>query len=133
MGFDFTLPGLGKPESSRPKRVAEAIKNELMVLLLQKARDPRLREVNITGVQMSPDLKRAKVYFVIPVGRKPAQALKGLNRAKGFFRSQIAKQMNMRYTPDLVFYHDLQNEKTERLEDLFRQIAEKRSSDEDPV
>lgn len=133
MGFDFTLPGLGKPESSRPKRVAEAIKNELTILLLQKARDPRLREVTITGVDMTPDLKRAKVYFDIPDGREPGQALKGLNRAKGFFRSQIAKQMNMRYTPELVFYHDRYNKESDRLEDLFQQIAEKRSSDEDPA
>ena len=133
MGFDFTLPGLGKPESSRPKRVAEAIKNELAVLLLQKARDPRLREVAVTRVEMSPDLKRAKVYFDISVGEKPGPALKGLNRAKGFFRSQIAKKMNMRYTPALIFYHDKHNKESERLEELFQQIAEKRSSDEDSI
>lgn len=133
MGFDFTLPGLGKPESSRPKRVAEAIKNELTVLLLQKARDPRLRAVAITSVEMTPDLKRAKVYFAISDDQEPGQALKGLNRAKGFFRSQIAKQMNMRYTPELIFYHDRYHKESDRLEDLFREIAEERSSDEDPA
>lgn len=133
MGFDFTLPGLGRPESSRPKRVAEAIRNELSVLLLQKTRDPLLREVAVTAVEMSPDLKRAKVYFSLPAGKHAGQALKGLNRAKGFFRTQLARQMNMRYTPDLVFFHDRQHEKTERLDELFREIAEKRSSDEDPV
>lgn len=133
MEFDFTLPGLGKPESSRPKRVAEAIKNELSVLLLQSARDPRLSEVSVTGVQVSPDLKRAKIYFDVPAGSHAGQALKGLRNAKGFFRSQLAKRMNMRYTPDLVFYHDRNSKETERLDDLFRQIAEKRSSDEDSV
>jgi len=40
MEFDFKLPGLGKPESSRPKRVAEAVKNELNMLLLQRVGDP---------------------------------------------------------------------------------------------
>jgi ribosome-binding factor A len=133
MGFDFTLPGLGKPESSRPKRVAEAIRNELSVLLLQSVRDPRLREVAITGVEMSPDLKRAKVYFDVPAGQHTGPAVQGLKKAKGFFRSQLAKQLNMRYTPDLVFYHDKLNEKNAKLDDLFREIAEKRSSDEDPV
>lgn len=132
MGFDFTLPGLGKPESSRPKRVAEAIRNELSVLLLQKIRDPRLHDVTITGVEMTPDLKLAKVYFDLPAGSDERPVIKGLQKAKGFFRSQLARLMNMRYTPDLVFYHDRLNEETERLEDLFRQIAEKRSSDEDP-
>ncbi|MCL7487279.1 MAG: 30S ribosome-binding factor RbfA [Desulfobulbaceae bacterium] len=133
MGFDFTLPGLGKPESSRPKRVAEAIKNELSIQLLQRVRDPRLREVTITRVEVTPDLKLAKVYFDVPAGKQAGEAAKGLKRAKGFFRSHLAKQMNMRYTPDLVFYHDRHFEETERLEDLFRQIAEQRSSDEDPA
>ena len=133
MGFDFTLPGLGKPESSRPKRVAEAIKNELMVLLLQKVGDPRLSDVSITSVVMTPDLSRAKVYFDIPAGQEPGKALKGLNRAKGFFRSHIAKQLNMRHTADLAFYHDKYNKESERLEHLLQEIAEKRSSDEDLV
>lgn len=133
MGFDFTLPGLGKPESSRPKRVAEAIRNELSVLLLQKVRDPRISEIAVTGVEMSPDLKRAKVFFSIPAGQNVKKALLGLKKAKGFFRSHLAKQLNMRYTPDLVFYHDRLYEETEKLDVLFREIAKKRSSDEDPV
>ena len=133
MGFDFTLPGLGKPESSRPKKVAEAIRNELSILLLQKVRDPRLSEVTITGVIMSPDLKQAKVYFDIPTGNEEKQALQGLKKAKGFFRTHLARQLNMRYTPDLVFYHDRLYEETEKLESLFREIAEKRSSDEEPT
>lgn len=133
MGFDFTLPGLGKPESSRPKRVAEAIRNELSILLLQKVRDPRLSEVTITGVKMSPDLKRAKVYFDISTGKNVKSAAQGLQKAKGFFRSHIARQLNMRYTPELVFFHDKMNEETEKLEGVFREIAQQRSSDEDPV
>ena len=55
MEFDFKLPGLGRPESSRPKRVAEAIKNELSVLLLQKISDPRLSGVLISRVVVTPE------------------------------------------------------------------------------
>ena len=130
---EITLPGLGKPESSRPKKVAEAIRNELSVLLLQRVRDPRLRDVTITGVEMSPDLKLAKVYFDVSAGHDAGQAMKGLKKAKGFFRSHLAKQMNMRYTPELIFYHDRFHKESNRLENLFREIAEERSSDEDPV
>jgi len=132
MGFDFTLPGLGKPESSRPKRVAEAIKNELTILLLQRVRDPRLRSVTISGVDVTPDLKRAKIYFVLPAGMDARPVLKALKSAKGFFRSQLAKLLNMRYTPELVFFQDRQNEEAEHLEGLFREIAEERKPDEDP-
>jgi len=133
MGFDFTLPGLGKPESSRPKRVAEAIRNELSILLLQKVRDSRLREVSISRVEITPDLKRAKVYFTVPLGGAPGPAGKGLARAKGFFRSEIARRMNLRYTPDLVFFHDRHYEENEQLDQLFEQLAKERKTDEDPV
>jgi len=131
MGFDFTLPGLGKPESSRPKRVAEAIKNELAVLLLQKVRDQRLRELNISRVEVTPDLKRAKVYFTLPVGSDPGPAVKGLARAKGFFRSELAGRLNLKYTPELVFFHDRHNVEAERLDRLFDELAEERKSDAD--
>ena len=129
--FDFTLPGLGKPVSSRPKRVAEAIKNELSVLLLQKVRDPRLQGVSISKVEITPDLKRAKIYFVLPGDRDKGKAKKGLEKAKGFFRSQLASRMNLRYTPELVFFHDRHNEETERLDEIFRQLAGDRKRDDE--
>lgn len=132
-GFDFTLPGLGKPESSRPKRVAEAIKNELTLLLLQKVRDPRLRGVSIVQVDIAPDLKRAKIHFTLPPGSEAGPAKKGLAAAKGFFRSHLAAQLNMRFTPELVFYHDRHHEEAERIETLLREIAKERKGDEDPV
>lgn len=129
--FDFTLPGLGKPESSRPKRVAEAIKNELSILLLQKVRDPRLQHVSVSQVVATPDLKLAKVYFVIPAGQDWGTVRKGLEKAKGFFRSQLAARINLRYTPELMFYQDRQGEENERLEEIFRRIAQDKKADDD--
>ncbi|MHB8788602.1 MAG: 30S ribosome-binding factor RbfA [Desulfobulbaceae bacterium] len=132
-GFDFTLPGLGKPESSRPKRVAEAIKNELSILLLQKVRDPRLGGVSIVKVDVPRDMKRAKIYFTVQPGSEVAQASKGLAAARGFFRSHLAAQLDLRYTPELVFYHDRHHEEAERIDTLLREIAKDRKADEDPV
>jgi ribosome-binding factor A len=131
MEFDFNLPGLGRPKSSRPERVAEAIQHELSLLLLQKARDTRISQVTISKVQMSPDLKRAKIYFLVPKGISSSKALKGMERARGFFRSSLAKAMNLRYTPDLVFFFDHQNEEIERLDEIFAEINRERKA-EDP-
>ncbi|WP_051305378.1 30S ribosome-binding factor RbfA [Desulfogranum mediterraneum] len=122
MDFDFTLPGLGKPESSRPKRVAEAIKNELSVLLLQTVSDPRLAEVSISHVMATPDLKQAKVYFIVSGGADIKAAKKAMLKAKGFFRSHLAKALDLRYTPDLLFFYDEQQEEVDRIDELFRQI-----------
>jgi ribosome-binding factor A len=126
MEFDFNLPGLGRPKSSRPERVAEVIHQELSILLQQKVRDARLDGVCISKVQMSPDLKRAKVYYSLLEESSVASARKGLDRAKGFFRSHIAKAMNLRYTPDLIFYFDNQQKEIERLDQLFMQIHQER-------
>ncbi|HEB68846.1 MAG TPA: 30S ribosome-binding factor RbfA [Desulfobulbus sp.] len=130
MEFDFTLPGLGKPQSSRPKRVAEAIKNELSVLLLREVADPRLVDVSFSHVVVAPDLKQAKVYFVLPVGGDAKKALHALKKARGFFRSRLAKAINLRYTPDLAFYYDRVNEEVHRIDELFLEIDRERRKDD---
>jgi ribosome-binding factor A len=126
MDFDFKLPGLGRPESSRPKRVAEAVKNELTILLLQQVADPRLTGVCISRVTVTPDLKQAKIYFTVPAGQESGPVLQGMKSAKGFFRSHLAKTVNLRYTPDLLFCFDTLNEEAVRIDTLFRQLEEER-------
>jgi len=130
MEFDFKLPGLGRPESSRPKRVAEAIKNELTMLLLQQVADPRLTWVLISRVVVTPDLKQAKVYFTVPAGKNSGPSLKGMRGARGFFRSHLAKVLNLRYTPDLFFHFDDINEEVERIDALFRQLEKERKDEQ---
>jgi len=130
MEFDFTLPGLGKPQSSRPKRVAEAIKNELSLVLLREVADPRLADVSFSQVVVAPDLKQAKIYFVLPVGGDAKKALQGLKKARGFFRSRLAKAINLRYTPALTFYYDRVNEEVNRIDELFLEIDRERRKDD---
>ena len=128
MEFDFKLPGLGRPESNRPKRVAEAIRNEVSILLLQQIADPRLTGVTISHVVVTPDLKQAKIYFSLPPGKESGPALKGMNRARGFIRSHLAKVFNLRYTPQLLFYYDEFNAEAQRIDDLLRKIEEDQGS-----
>jgi ribosome-binding factor A len=120
--FDFNLPGLGRAKSSRPDRVAEAIMQEISLLLVQQVRDSRLHGVSISKVQLAPDLKQAKVWFMVSKGADPARARKGMEKARGFFRSHIAKTLNLRYTPELIFFYDKQNEAIEHLEQIFSLI-----------
>jgi ribosome-binding factor A len=85
--------------------------------------------VFITRVLVTPDLKTAKIYFTVQAG-KEIPALKGMNRAKGFFRSHLAKLLDLRYTPDLSFYFDSVNEEVQRVDALFRQIEEERKDEQ---
>jgi ribosome-binding factor A len=128
--FNFSLPGLGRPKSTRPERIAEAVTQELSVLLRQEARDVRLARVAFTRAQVAPDLKLAKIWFIVPENANAVEALKGLQRASGFFRSHLAKTLNLRRTPELLFYHDRQNEEAERIERLFREIHQQQQNTE---
>ncbi len=126
----YTLGG-SKDTRKRSVRVAEAVRNELSIVLVQQARDPKIKNVTLTRVIVSDDLKFAKIYYTVIGGKKAGkQAGEGLERAKGFMRSHIAKALNLRYTPALHFYYDETAEKVEEVEELFREIARERSENE---
>ena len=122
-GNRFVLPELGMGLSRRPSRVGDAIRCEIARLLLQKIKDPRVRNVTITSVAMTGDLRRARIYFsVFGDKQQIKEAEKGLASAKGFIRTHLAKELGMRYVPELDFRHDLAEVKREEMEKLFREI-----------
>ena len=124
--------GLGKRGKKRPSRVAEAVKNELSSLLLQKTRDPAVATVSISRVLVTDDLKSAKIYYRVLGDEKAVHlAGKGLTRAKGFMRSHLAKTLNLRYTPALQFFYDETADKADEVERLLRDIAEENEANED--
>jgi ribosome-binding factor A len=123
--------GLGRDGQKRCHRVAEAIRNELALLLLREVRDTKISKVTISKVEVTDDLKYARIYYtVLGKGTVIEEAERGLQRAKGFMRSHIAKTLNMRYTPELQFRYDKSAEKVEEIEKLFQEIAGERDKDE---
>ena len=125
--------GLGpKSEQKRSVRVAEAIRNELSMLLLTKVGDPKLAEVAFSRVQLADDLQYARIFFSVPGDKKrQVAAEEGLQRAKGFMRSHLAKVLNMRYTPELHFVYDHQAEKVIEIEKLLQEIAKEKGDDDE--
>lgn len=119
----------GKNEQKRSSRVAEAIRNELATLLISKVRDPRLLGVSISRVEVPDDLSLARIFFTVLGDRKEIkEATTGLERAKGFMRSHIAKTLNLRFTPALLFKYDSVGEKVAELDEIFQEIANERKS-----
>jgi ribosome-binding factor A len=109
--------------NKRPKRVADMIKNEIALLLLRKVKDPRLINVSIVTADVTKDLRRAIVYYsVLGDEKKVQKAAEGLERAKGFMRSHLARELGMRVTPELVFKHDLSLARQEEMERLLKEI-----------
>jgi len=117
----------GKQERKRSAKVADAIRVELATLLVSKVRDPNLQGVSISRVDVTDDLSIARIFFSVLnhlEGVKAAE--KGLQRAKGFMRSHIAKTLNLRFTPALQFRYDETAQKVEELDTIFQEIADER-------
>lgn len=106
-------------DASRPRRVAEQIQRELAELIQLEVKDPRVGMVTLTGVEVSADYAHAKVFFSLLGDQKRVdEALKGLNSAAGFLRSQVAHRMKLRVMPMLHFIHDISLEQGARLDKL---------------
>ena len=102
--------------------MADTIRNELSALLLFKVKDPTLQHVTIVHVEVSNDLGRAKIFYTCPPELEK-QVRAGLQRARGFMRSALAKVLQMRYVPELVFFSDPSIEYDDKMKKIFQEIA----------
>ncbi|TWT99122.1 Ribosome-binding factor A [Botrimarina colliarenosi] len=93
--------------SRRVLKAAEAIREVVGMSILTDLRDPRIENVTVTRVEVSPDMRNARVHVSI-MGNEVKQnlALKGLESSAGFLQSKIADRIDSRYTPKLVFKLD---------------------------
>ena len=93
--------------SRRTERVASLIRVQLGEVILKKLKDPRIGFVTVTGVDVAPDLKSAKVFFSVMGDKKKKEASKlGLEHSAGFLQHEIANALKLRFTPKLVFELD---------------------------
>ena len=94
--------------SRRTERVQSLIRHELGEIVQQQLKDPRIEGlVSITTVEVTPDLRRARVYFSV-YGAKEAEdhAREALNSAKTFLRHELGRRLRLRYAPDLELHLD---------------------------
>src|SRR3989338_6722752 len=113
-------------DSRRKYRVGEMIRDVISSLLLKGFRDPRVCGfITITKVSMTPDLKLARVYVSVMKDEKGKEkkkdGLTGLKKAAGYIRSQIGKELKLRFTPDLEFKLDTSLDFTDRIDQLLKE------------
>jgi ribosome-binding factor A len=107
----------------RVSRVGEQIKKELSQIIQQEIKDPRIGFVTVTGVEMSGDLQIAKVFIsVLGTAQDKQQSLAGLEKAKGYIRSEIGRRIHMRHIPELIFSIDESLEHSEHISRLLRDV-----------
>jgi ribosome-binding factor A len=94
--------------SRRTQKAAEAVREVVGMAILTDLKDPRIRDVTVTYVEVSPDMRQAKVHVsVMGDETKQQLSLRGLQNAAGFLQTKVAKRIDTRYTPRLVFVLDL--------------------------
>jgi ribosome-binding factor A len=108
-------------------KAAEAIREVVSMAILTELRDPRVQNVTVTGVDVAPDMKEAKVRVSV-MGTESQQKLtiRGLENSAGFLQAKIAKKIVTRYTPRLHFELDDGVKKSIALAQLLHQIEEER-------
>ena len=107
-----------KKGQGRPQKLGDLIQRELSDLVQHEVRDPRVGMITLTGVDVSPDFSHAKVFYTTLDPAHVDEAAKGLKRAAGFLRSQLAKRIKLYTTPELRFEYDESVERGDRLSRL---------------
>jgi ribosome-binding factor A len=109
----------------RQKQVAELLHQEISQLIQYRTQDPRLGFVTVTDVEISPDLRQARVYVTVLGDDVDAQStLEGLASASGYFRRELGQSLALRYVPQLSFQIDTSLEYGMHIDEILDSIKE---------
>lgn len=113
--------------SRRMLKAAEAIREVVSMAILTEIRDPRVQNVTVTGVEVTSDMRSAKVLVSVMGEEGPQHlCLKGLENSRGFLQSKIAKRIETRYTPRLSFELDQGVKKSIEVQRILHELAVER-------
>lgn len=108
----------------RRLRVQDLLREEISLIIQREIRDPGLGFITIIDVQMSEDLKIAKVHFSIyGSDEEKEKTLEALKRSRGYIKFLLGKRVKLRYMPELIFMLDDSLEKISRIEEIFKKEA----------
>ena len=110
---------------SRQDKVAEAIKKEVSLIIHDELKDPRLGFVTITAVEITQDLKYAKIFFSVLGKEEDRKKTKmALDSALGFIRRLLAQRIRLMFVPEIAFKEDKSSEYSVRMQEVLDEIKE---------
>lgn len=113
---------------ARLMRINEELRKELSEILAYEIKNPNITGMlSVTKVKITPDFKYAKVYVSILNSKNINKTMQGLKESAGFIRSRVAKDVNLRITPELVFEIDDSLEYGDRIESILKEIKKENS------
>jgi ribosome-binding factor A len=117
----------------RQRQVGELLHEEISRMIQRETKDPRLGFVTVTGVEVSPDLRQARVYVtVLGDNTDVKNTLAGLASATRYFRSLLRESLSLRYIPELTFKLDTSLEQGLRIDALLDAIKQEGSETSEP-
>ncbi|MBI5145396.1 MAG: 30S ribosome-binding factor RbfA [Candidatus Omnitrophica bacterium] len=109
----------------RQERVAEAIQKEVSIIIHDELKDPRLGFVTVTRVELTPDLRYAKIFFsVLGKDEDYKKTKEALDSALGFIRRLVAERINLRFAPEISFREDRSSEYSVKIQEILNEIKE---------
>ena len=108
--------------SVKNERINSSMQKEISYIIANEVKNPNVKFITITDVDVSSDLSYAKVYFTTLLDRK--ETLNSLKSANGFIRKSLADRIELRHIPQLEFIYDESIEYGKRIEDKIKEIHE---------
>ncbi|MFA5100081.1 MAG: 30S ribosome-binding factor RbfA [Candidatus Omnitrophota bacterium] len=109
----------------RHERVKQAIKREVSSIIVNELKDPRMGFVTITTVDLSPDMRYAKVFYSVMGNAEQHKKTQGaLHSALGLIRTLVADRIKLRYAPEISFREDLSTEYSVHMQEVFDKIKD---------
>lgn len=111
------------PNNNRFERINEEYRKEISTIIDNKLKNPNVTGlISVTKVKVTPDLKFAKVYVSILNSKNIKDTLAGLKKSAGFIRSELARTVNLRNTPEIIFELDESLEYGARIDSILKDI-----------
>ena len=117
--------------NKRVRRMSELLKKEISQIIRREVKDPRIGFVSLTDVEVSGDLKHAKVFVsVYGSDKEKKETMDGLNKAQGFIRRLVGERLTTYHTPEIIFRYDDSIEKGVRVFEILENLDDKEKNDE---
>ncbi len=111
--------------SRRTERLNELLLKEISETVIRELNDPRIRNVTFTAVDITRDLRLARVYYsVLDPDQNRDAASQGLQSAKGVIKRALGPRLSLRYMPDLEFLYDASIQRAEQIEKLLKSVED---------
>jgi len=108
----------------RSQRIESEIQRVLATLITREVKDPRVGNVTVTAVSVSPDMGSARIYFTpFTTAHPPEEVRAGLSHAAGFLRGELGRRLGLRHAPRLEFVFDESVERAAHLSHLIDQAV----------